>query len=137
MQSRDEQDRIAPDSIHGDPNVPRGLLAHPMPITASSAGGVALTSYLRHCSACEVDAAYLRCKALSRATTLESNFVDQYLLGLRLIKSRCCWRGYRAGRGCIGLNLVISFIFYCLILTIRAMQSASSFLLLIFSHFCM
>lgn len=70
-------------------NVPSGLLAHPMPITASYAGGLALTSYLRHSFTCKVDAAHLWHKALSRAMTLENNFVDQYRLGLRLIKSRC------------------------------------------------
>ena len=77
----------------GDPNNPQEPRALPRQVTASAAaGGAFLTGYLGHRSACEAGAAYLWCEALSRAMTLKSNFVDQYLLGLRLSKSMC-WQG--------------------------------------------
>lgn len=78
----------------GHPNDPQEPPALPRQVTASvAAGGAVLTGYLGHRSACEADAAYLWCKALSRAMTLKSNFVDRYLLGLRLSQSMRWWGG--------------------------------------------
>lgn len=72
----------------GDPNNSQDPPALSRQVTASTAtGGALLTGYLGHHSSCKAGAAYLWCKALSRAMTLKSNFVDQYLLGLRLSKS--------------------------------------------------
>jgi len=55
-----------------DPKNPREPLALSKPVTAPvAAGGAVLTVYLGHHSACEAGAAYLWCKALSRAMTLK------------------------------------------------------------------
>lgn len=86
-------------SCHSDLKDPQHS---PYPSRPAGCGARALRGCLRHCSCLQRRCAYLCYKALTTATTLESNFVDQYLFGLRLSKNRYCRTSVR---------LVLLFIF--------------------------